>query len=265
MHNGDEGRREADGTPLSLAASAENSSDDFLSDGVRQELVGLLQYGNLLCSKAKKEPPLDPKELWNACRSRGMSTLQSWGLVVIHNSHFNVFINVVILAASLASGLETDNPQWGFVLTPVNLICLMVFTVEVGIKLVALREFFWVDPNDAAWNRFDFIIVIISILDLIVGAARSNTNTGGIMVVVRVFRLLRVLRSVRTLKTSSGGDLDGRLVGGRARRERGGYVLASSCKWVAFFVPFVCSWKCLQNASRNGAVSKTTPFGRRRL
>ena len=85
-------------------------------------------------------------------------------------------------------GIETDNPQWSHILMPINWFCLLVFTLEVTVKLVALKRFFWVDPNDASWNRFDFTIVSISIIDLIVSAAGSNTNTGGIVVVVRVLR-----------------------------------------------------------------------------
>jgi uncharacterized protein (DUF983 family) len=36
--------------------------------------------------------------------------------VVIHSSSFNIVINTVIVIASLAVGIETDNPQWSHVL-----------------------------------------------------------------------------------------------------------------------------------------------------
>ena len=96
------------------------------------------------------------------------------------SNHFNL--------SRYTGGLETDNPQWGHILMPVNWFCLAVFTLEVAVKLVALKGNFWVDTRDAAWNRFDFTIVAISIIDFIVSAAGSKTNTGGIVVVVRVFR-----------------------------------------------------------------------------
>lgn len=54
------------------------------------------------------------------------------------------------------------------------------------------------------WNRFDFFIVGLSLIDLIVGIAGAGFRSGGVVVVLRVLRLLRVLRSLRTLKTSSG-------------------------------------------------------------
>ena len=77
----------------------------------------------------------------------------------MHNNVFNVCINLTIVIASLAVGLETDNPEWGTWLGPINQLCLFIFTIELISKLVGLREFFWSDPESSSWNKFDFVIV----------------------------------------------------------------------------------------------------------
>ena len=132
-----------------------------------------------------------------------MSPRQSGALVLVHNRLFNSVINWTIVVASVAVGLETDNPEWSTWLGPINTVCLLIFTVELCAKLVGLGNFFWSDPDGATWNKFDFVIVGLSLLDWFVELAGSGLRSGGIVMVLRVLRLLRVLRSLRTLKTAN--------------------------------------------------------------
>ena len=75
---------------------------------MEEEILSLYQSGNLTSNsrsplKNKKEnASLSSEELWGACRSRGMSAVQSGSLVVIHNQFFGFFINTTIVLASLA-------------------------------------------------------------------------------------------------------------------------------------------------------------------
>jgi voltage-gated sodium channel len=164
------------------------------------------KHGNLLAkghTSEKANEPLPWKKLYKAALKVGMRQSQAVALTVVHNNFFNVTINLTIVVASLAVGLETDNPQWHDWLGPINQLCLLIFTVELVSKLVGLKRFFWTDPEAATWNKFDFVIVGLSLLDWAVELGGAGLRSGGIVMVLRVLRLLRVLRSLRTLQTSS--------------------------------------------------------------
>ena len=73
-----------------------------------EEILSLYQNGNLTgnskspLKNKNADSSLSSEELWDACRSRGMSAAQSGSLVVIHNGFFGFFINMTIVLASLA-------------------------------------------------------------------------------------------------------------------------------------------------------------------
>ena len=79
----------------------------------------------------------------------------------------------------------------------------VLFTLEAAIKLLAVDLHYFTDP----WNRFDFVVVILTdvglLLELIV-----DVQVGGIATVVRAVRIARTirlfhkLRGLRTLATS---------------------------------------------------------------
>ena len=178
-----------------------------MSDEDAMDAYEKFEARRLLLSKGnvgeKATDPLPPKEMYEECLHAGMSPRQSAALVLVHNPWFNGLISVTIVLASIAVGLETDNPGWSTWLSPINTMCLLIFTVELCAKLIGLGNFFWSDPDGATWNKFDFVIVGLSLIDWIVELAGAGLRSGGIVVVLRVLRLLRVLRSLRTLKTSS--------------------------------------------------------------
>ena len=95
----------------------------------------------------------------------------------------NFIIGVILLNAVLL-GMETSDrlmTQFGPLIVALDLGCLAIFVIELGLRLFArgLRFF------RSGWNIFDFVIVAISV----VPGAQS-------MSVLRALRILRILRVI---------------------------------------------------------------------
>jgi hypothetical protein len=54
-----------------------------------------------------------------------------------------------------------------------NIIFTIIFTVECGIKILALGPWEYVFD---AWNFFDFVVVVMSLVDLIMGAGGNVSS-----------------------------------------------------------------------------------------
>ncbi len=175
------------------------SADELLAFETEETRRRLITRGTSLETADK---PMRWDKLRDALLDAGVPRDRAWALVIVHDPRFSLVVNLFIVVASLAVGLETDNAHWSHFLDPLNYSCLCVFTLEVGVKLVAFRRHFWTDPDAGNWNRFDFVIVALSLLDLLLSAAGAGLRSGGMIVTLRVLRLLRVLKSLRTLKTS---------------------------------------------------------------
>ena len=118
-------------------------------------------------------------------RLMGLKNVSEWRLRLarwVESSAIQKLIVAVILLNGLILGLETSPAVMAYV-GPVVLwldkLCLIVFIVELGVKLVAYRTLFWRN----GWNWFDFFVVAIAIAP---GA--------GPWAVLRSLRILRVLR-----------------------------------------------------------------------
>lgn len=69
---------------------------------------------------------------------------------------------------------------------------------EAIVKIIGLRHFYFTVP----WNVFDFILVLASIVDLLVGDLTVEFPIPPTMLrIVRVFRIGRVLRLVKVCFT----------------------------------------------------------------
>ncbi len=91
-------------------------------------------------------------------------------------------IVALILVNAIILGLETSAAAmaaWGPWLIAADRLCLAVFCLELGLKLVAYRGLFWRN----GWNWFDLLVVAIALAP---GA--------GAWAVLRSLRVLRVLR-----------------------------------------------------------------------
>jgi voltage-gated sodium channel len=90
----------------------------------------------------------------------------------------------LILFNAVTLGLETSESvmeDWGGLLHAIDTALLVLFTVELAIRIYAFRGRFFRDP----WGLFDFVIVAI-----------SWVPDSGPLAVLRALRVLRVLRLV---------------------------------------------------------------------
>ncbi|MDO4783557.1 MAG: ion transporter [Propionibacteriaceae bacterium] len=97
------------------------------------------------------------------------------------------FVLTIIVVNAITLGLETSPwvmSSYGTALHWLDTAALVIFVVEIGLKLVAHGWRFFADP----WNLFDFLVVAIA---LVPGA--------GPFAVLRSLRVLRVLRLVNRM------------------------------------------------------------------
>ncbi|MCR9252365.1 MAG: ion transporter [bacterium] len=105
--------------------------------------------------------------------------------IYLESAGFQRIIVTVIILNSILIGLETDPTYMesvGGIIDQIDLIILVLFVIEILVKIYAFRLDFFKSP----WNIFDSVVVLVSILP----AAGSFA----------VFRALRILRTLRLLK-----------------------------------------------------------------
>jgi voltage-gated sodium channel len=106
----------------------------------------------------------------------------AWANKIVTNRHFQSLIIGLILLNALVLGLLTfkgtpDGTRG--LLVWIDRLCLIVFVVEITLKLVAWRSRFVRD----GWNIFDFIVVGVALVP-----------ASGPLSVLRTLRVLRLLR-----------------------------------------------------------------------
>lgn len=105
----------------------------------------------------------------------------------IENKFTVNFILSVIILNAIVLGLLTYpqlNAKYGNILQFTCDLCVIIFTIEMIIKLFVYKKTFFKD----GWNNFDFILVAI-----------SWVPTGGVFSSFRAFRVLRALRALRLI------------------------------------------------------------------
>uniref|UniRef100_A0A671W2S2 Voltage-dependent L-type calcium channel subunit alpha n=1 Tax=Sparus aurata TaxID=8175 RepID=A0A671W2S2_SPAAU len=124
------------------------------------------------------------------------SQLKFWR--IINSSQFEYIMFVLILGNTLTLAIQHYEQSKTFtsVMDLLNMIFTVVFTIEMIIKLLALRHYF-IDP----WNSFDALIVVGSVLDIAV--SEFSVRESG-KVSITFFRLFRVLRLVKLLSKGEG-------------------------------------------------------------
>mmetsp|Transcript_44414 Transcript_44414/g.81772 ORF Transcript_44414/g.81772 Transcript_44414/m.81772 type:complete len:447 (-) Transcript_44414:8-1348(-) len=94
--------------------------------------------------------------------------------------------------------LEKSEP---FVFSALEIACLSWFTLELLIRIGAHGCYFFVN-EDARWNIFDFVLVCISLVDVLLDKVIGIGASGnvGFMRLLRLLKLARIMRAFRTFK-----------------------------------------------------------------
>uniref|UniRef100_A0A668A433 Voltage-dependent L-type calcium channel subunit alpha n=1 Tax=Myripristis murdjan TaxID=586833 RepID=A0A668A433_9TELE len=143
------------------------------------------------------------------------SQLKFWK--IINSSQFEYVMFVLILGNTLTLAVQhyEQSKLFTSVMDILNMIFTVVFTVEMVVKLLALRaHHYFIDP----WNSFDALIVVGSVLDIAVSefsvsitfspctgvSPRLRIKSESGKVSITFFRLFRVLRLVKLLSKGEG-------------------------------------------------------------
>jgi len=112
-----------------------------------------------------------------------------------------IMVIIVLNMITMAMGFENSPPAYESALAILNYIFTGIFIAECLIKLVGLglKGYF-----HSGWNKFDFFVVMASILDIIIanidGIDAAFLKSFQIIRVLRVMRITRALRLVKSLK-----------------------------------------------------------------
>ena len=189
------------------------------------ELARIVSQERMQAREAEEETPIEVKDL------EGWQKLKA-NIGAIVNSHAsNAFFAVVVLTNSLYLGIQleyhavTKDASADALFLYIHLIYAVLFTVEVGLRLLADGFFKYFCASEWAWNLLDVFIVSSSWIELIIDVLTpgtsetpnrgTNTNlrlirllrVGRLFRVVRIIRVVRLFRSLRTLVQSLVGTL----------------------------------------------------------
>jgi len=125
------------------------------------------------------------------------STIFAYGITAL------ILINVILLGIEVdysSTVGQEEIPQW---FGTANTIIVCFFILEIVLKFFALGCWNFWTGEDAAWNIFEFLIIVVSLLDVVLDfvmqAVSSTLNTGQLRL-VRSIRLARALRSMRVMR-----------------------------------------------------------------
>ena len=108
---------------------------------------------------------------------------------------FDFFITTVIVLNTITMCMDYygASEDYLFALDICNLVFVAIFTLEAVLKLIGLgpKYYFYID-----WNKFDFAVVVLSLVSL-TGSDSFNLTA---LRIIRVARLLRMIKSSKELQ-----------------------------------------------------------------
>ncbi|MDJ0880059.1 MAG: ion transporter [Gammaproteobacteria bacterium] len=117
---------------------------------------------------------------------------------IVESLWFHNFIITVIVINGVVLGIETIrdlDPTFLQILIAIDRICLGIFVIELLMKLMVYRLFFF----KQGWNIFDFVIVAVALI--------PATGQLSILRAFRIFRVLRLITTVDSIRRVVAGML----------------------------------------------------------
>jgi len=173
---------------FSEVKEANNGASLFLSDE-QQKWVKMQKE----IMKSKVKTPLKPME----------GKIRRKAFYIVEDKRFDHLIMTIILLSIVTMACSYFDPQienYDKTLEAFDYVWSSVFVIEMLLKMfgLGLKQYF-----RKHWNKFDFFIVMGSIVDFIVtNSVNQNEEDGGID--IKTFRVLRVARMVKLIKHNRG-------------------------------------------------------------
>ena len=96
----------------------------------------------------------------------------------------------------MAVDYEESSTSYSNGLLYVNLIFTSIFTLECILKLIAFGKVYF----NSSWNKFDFFVVVSSILEIFLSSLASSGQLAILRIGPQLARVLRILRVSRLLR-----------------------------------------------------------------
>ena len=116
--------------------------------------------------------------------------------VFIESTRVQQTIIVLIIINAVLLGLETSQSlmlEWGSLLYAIDALILVIFVVEIVLRILVHRLSFFRDP----WSLFDFTVVAIALI--------PASGPFAVLRALRVLRVLRLLTMVPSMRRVIGG------------------------------------------------------------
>ncbi|EOB01724.1 Sodium channel protein type 4 subunit alpha, partial [Anas platyrhynchos] len=132
---------------------------------------------------------------------RPLNRYQGFLFDIVTRQAFDVVIMILICLNMITMMVETyeQSAMKTNILNKINILFVTIFTAECVVKLVALRQYYFSN----AWNIFDIVVVIMSLLALLlsgIGEALEHFLPPTLFRVIRLARIGRILRLIRAAK-----------------------------------------------------------------
>jgi len=158
---------------------------------------GAHESGHLYMQIATEEAGFDH------AREDGTSVEQSCCQSCVESMVFQMTIGAVITANAVVIGMETDMRGHGNLWQELEDAFLLIFLLELLLKLCVYGCIGFFNSPDRSWNVFDFLIVTLGVTDRVVSHISSEQKGSGarfFVLLMRTFRLLRLLRIIRIFR-----------------------------------------------------------------
>ncbi|XP_034447512.1 calcium channel, voltage-dependent, L type, alpha 1F subunit [Hippoglossus hippoglossus] len=122
-----------------------------------------------------------------------------WSIINSTWFEYVMFVLILLNTVTLAVQHYEQSKRFSHIMDILNMVFTGLFTAEMLLKLLALRlRHYFID----AWNSFDALIVVGSVVDIVVTEFSSGEDSSRVS--ITFFRLFRVMRLVKLLSKGEG-------------------------------------------------------------
>uniref|UniRef100_A0A672LV87 Voltage-dependent L-type calcium channel subunit alpha n=1 Tax=Sinocyclocheilus grahami TaxID=75366 RepID=A0A672LV87_SINGR len=123
-----------------------------------------------------------------------------WSIINSTGFEYIMFVLILLNTVTLAVQHYDQSKFFSYVMDILNMVFTGLFTVEMIIKLMffPVLQHYFID----AWNSFDALIVVGSVVDIVVTEFSSSEDSSRVS--ITFFRLFRVMRLVKLLSKGEG-------------------------------------------------------------